>query len=98
MNCSGCESVRDRAPQRYCKSCHARYMREWRKDHPLTEEQKVKDQARSTAGVYLRRGKLVKVPCDCGSEKVEMHHEDYSKPLDVEFMCRPCHLERHPTQ
>lgn len=70
-------------------------MREWRKIHPLTEEQKRRDNARSYAGVYLRRGLLRKRPCPCGSEDSEMHHPDYSKPLDVVWRCRPCHLRLH---
>lgn len=24
-----------------------------------------------------------------------MHHPDYSKPLEVVWMCRPCHLAEH---
>lgn len=80
----------------YCSKCHAAYMREWRRSHPLTEEQRVKDRARSYAGVYLRRGKLKKEPCEaCESPKSQMHHEDYSKPLNVIWLCRRCHLALH---
>jgi len=32
----------------------------------------------------------------CGSvEKLERHHFDYSKPLDVVTLCRPCHALIH---
>jgi hypothetical protein len=26
---------------------------------------------------------------------VEMHHEDYSRPLYVKWLCRPCHMLEH---
>ena len=32
----------------------------------------------------------------CGARaKVHGHHEDYSKPLAVEWLCSPCHREHH---
>lgn len=44
----------------------------------------------------VRRGKLVKLPCQvCGDPKSEGHHEDYSKPLDVVWLCRIHHKELH---
>lgn len=71
-------------------------MRRWRTKHPLTKEQKRRDSARSYAGVYLRRGKLIKQPCErCGDPDSQMHHDDYSLPLDVRWLCRPCHLKLH---
>lgn len=48
------------------------------------------------AKVYLKRGKIAKQPCvRCGSSESQMHHEDYSKPLEVTWLCRPCHLQVH---
>jgi hypothetical protein len=80
----------------YCKECHAAKQREWRKTHPLTPEQRRKDAARSYANVYKRRGVLVPEPCKiCGSAKSEMHHPDYSKPLEVVWLCRDHHLDVH---
>ncbi len=40
----------------------------------------------------LRTGTLKKKPClYCGSEKVQAHHHDYLKPLDVVWVCFSCH-------
>ncbi len=95
--CSACgKNHSRRGRQRYCNACHAAFMREWRKTHPLTLEQKLKATARSYAGVYKRRGKIILQACEaCGSEKTEMHHDDYARPLDVRWLCRECHLDTH---
>lgn len=46
--------------------------------------------------VALRDGCLTKLPCAiCGDQKSEAHHEDYSRPLDVVWLCVTCHNERH---
>lgn len=80
----------------YCKACQREYMRGHRQRTPMTPEQRMKDNARSYAGVYLRRGKIERKPCQkCGSDKSQMHHHDYSKPLEVEWLCRPCHMGEH---
>ena len=40
----------------------------------------------------LRCGKLIKQLCEvCGSKEVENHHNDYSKPLEVRWLCRKHH-------
>ena len=41
-------------------------------------------------------GKLHRVPCvKCGATKAQGHHEDYSKPLVVIWLCDPCHRAEH---
>lgn len=51
--------------------------------------------ARTRAQHALDRGEIQRAPCSCGNPDPEMHHEDYSKPLEVTWLCRPCHLLEH---
>jgi hypothetical protein len=92
-----CKCGKSNAPsKRYCAGCHAAYMRDWRSRNPLTPAQRLKDNARSTANVAQKRGRLIPAPCEiCGSAETEKHHDDYDKPLDVRWLCRPHHLELH---
>lgn len=71
-------------------------MREYRKTHPVFLEQRWKANARSYANVAKRRNILVQRACqDCGSFDSQMHHPDYSQPLLVQWLCRPCHMALH---
>jgi hypothetical protein len=66
--------------------------RKWRQENPE------KHKAYIAVNNATRRGKLVPQPCEhCGAEnyKTEGHHPDYSKPLDVVWLCRPCHKQLH---
>jgi hypothetical protein len=83
-------------PLREGLAAHAAYMREWRKTHPMTEEQRERDITRSYAAEYLKRGVLKKLPCRvCDSAETQMHHPDYSKPLDVIWLCAKHHRDLH---
>lgn len=97
--CSKCGgSLGDRlGKQRYCKACHAQHMRETRPKHSeLKPNARKKATARAYTNVYVKRGVIKKTPCfKCGDEKVEAHHHDYDKPLEVTWLCRKCHLELH---
>lgn len=54
-----------------------------------------KYKARTAVSNALRDGKLTKEVCPCGESKVEAHHADYSKPLDVQWLCIKCHTGLH---
>jgi hypothetical protein len=44
----------------------------------------------------LKTGRLIKMPCErCGDKTSEAHHDDYSKPLNVIWLCSLHHKQRH---
>lgn len=45
----------------------------------------------------LKRGELVMGRCRmCDTDKdITAHHVDYSKPLEVRWLCKPCHESLH---
>lgn len=50
----------------------------------------------STIRNAIRNKQIVRQPCEvCGNPKSQGHHEDYSKPLDVTWLCSKHHGERH---
>ncbi len=52
--------------------------------------------ARSDLRNAVATGKVVKMPCEvCGGLKVQGHHEDYSKPLEVRWLCSKHHKQLH---
>ncbi len=94
--CNKC-GERERKPgQRWCRECHAAYMRAWRQTHPLSEEDRRKDACRSYSMMLVKRGKLAPEPCQtCGAEPAQRHHPDYSNPYRVVWLCDPCHRAHH---
>lgn len=74
------------------KQAHARRAKEQRRLHP--EAIKANNQVNKA----ILSGKIVRPKgCTrCGSSgKIEAHHPDYSKPLEVEFLCTKCHIKEH---
>jgi len=54
--------------------------------------------ARQAVSKALATGILIRQPCQfCGASKVEAHHQSYDKPLEVIWVCPPCHRKQfHP--
>lgn len=44
----------------------------------------------------LSAGTLTKGKCEvCGESAVDAHHDDYTRPLDVRWLCRQHHTRLH---
>lgn len=88
--CSKCGWRYAKQGQSYCKECHAEYQRAHRK--PLDERGRRNSNARSYLHIYVKRGMVKKRPClICRDVNVEAHHEDYTRPLHVVWLCKSHH-------
>lgn len=74
------------------------YYKEWyakngRKRDPI------KQKAHSIVLAAVRKGELTR-PSICGEcgrpERIEAHHNDYTLPLEVLWLCNRCHRNLHP--
>lgn len=60
----------------------------------LNAEQKAKAIARGKLNLAVYHGRVKRQPCEvCGATPAQAHHADYSKPLDVEWLCPTHHRE-----
>jgi hypothetical protein len=69
----------------------AEAVKRWRSANPE------KKRAHDAVERALRRGELIRGPCEVqGCERrSEAHHDDYSQPLRVRWLCRGHHKEAH---
>lgn len=65
-------------------------IRDYRTKHPDAYR------AHNAVSNAIRDGKLTREPClFCGEVRVHGHHRDYSRPLDVVWLCAKCHHRLH---
>jgi len=80
-----------------------RKYREEGKEKPVSKESKAITNKRymekypEKYAAHIASQRMVPEPCEvCGSTKnIEGHHEDYSKPKDITWLCKKHHDERH---
>lgn len=74
------------------KARRAAQMRQAASRPEIAERRKARRMTRSA----IERGLLQRNPCEvCGHPHSEAHHDDYSRPLDVRWLCRPHHVQLH---
>lgn len=70
--------------------------REVARRYAAKPENRLKIQARNKIKHLCRVGKVTRGPCEvCGGSPTHAHHDDYTKPLDVRWLCRQCHDAVH---
>jgi ribosomal protein S27AE len=88
---------------------HLSYEREYRKNDEVKKKlceraknsrdnphERHKHIARWLVNRALKCGRLQKKPCErCGAHASQAHHDDYSNPLDVRWLCAKHHADEH---
>lgn len=60
------------------------------------EKNRIKRLAKDAIHNAIKAGKLKRQNCvKCGNPKSEGHHPDYTKPLEVIWLCKKCHIDLH---
>lgn len=86
-----------REAKRAYRERHKQRLAESERAAKLAEPEKYK--ARYLVFNAKRAGKIPQLPCAvCGATNSQAHHFDYSRPLDVIWLCRIHHAEVHKKQ
>jgi len=86
------QAIRDYAKTEAGKLTKKKAMSAYHARYPM------KYAAHILTGNAVRSGKLIpELTCSCckSTEKIEGHHDDYTKPLDVRWLCEKCHKQWH---
>ena len=89
VNCKVCDAL----SEGWCKDCDLLY--QIKKRQYEASPDKIKTRALTRANI--KAGKLVKGPCEvCGTKEIiEAHHDDYTKPNQIRWLCREHHAAHH---
>lgn len=88
-SCKDCGAVPVKTGYTRCNACFSRRANRLRK-------RDVRDKCRAITRNAIRSGKLIKLDCYvCGNPNSESHHPDYTKPFNVVWLCKDCHVYEH---
>lgn len=103
FNCDYCGKEATDKPSQYFKNirhfcsmdCYAKFQKELLPkeehnsfDHGLSkEERQLRRWCRSTLNHALRDGLITKGKCEICFRDAQAHHDDYTKPFDVKWLC-----------
>ncbi|KKL58038.1 hypothetical protein LCGC14_2229420 [marine sediment metagenome] len=89
--CNNCGEVYEKDYKtKYCLSCKPKMKKIWADRNPLIKRLariKAKNNIEIPEGCVCKYCKLRKA--------IHRHHPNHSKPLEVELVCRPCHINIH---
>ena len=101
------EEIREYDRQRGRTKPHREKVRKYSHEHPeqictyknvYRQKYPQRTAARNAVSNAVRDGHLVKQPCEvCNDTNSEGHHDDYSKPLQVRWLCDFHHKQHHLT-
>ncbi len=79
-----------------------KYNNNWRHLNGYACEERAKEKfpekhrARQLLHYAIKKGDIIRLPCEvCGNVRSQGHHEDYTKPYDVNWLCALHHTEKH---
>lgn len=98
--CKECDNKRVRDRSRYFLSYH--FSRKNKEQYKKKNREKVRtynkkecNQEKINARKLAKKAFKKPQPCEICGDIGEQHHTDYSKPLDIQWLCRKHHLEIH---
>jgi len=94
------EKINARRPDgslhRRCRLCAVERLRKFRSLRRRKPDDPIKTKARKSLEKALSIGTIERAPCvRCGAPNAHAHHENYSRPLDVVWLCPLHHKARH---
>lgn len=105
---AGWPVVSGKMPREYHRSYEQRYFENEENRARRNANMRAYSNAESTRPHHVARwkvhraieaGRLRKQLCEvCGSPDTQAHHDDYSRPLDVRWLCRVHHVEYHAAE
>ena len=104
-HCRDCVSVKTRTTYLRNRKKYLAKDKEYRRNNPdkvkeFDRRKRLKNPLASKANCALnyavKSGKIIRKPCEvCGFKKSQGHHDDYSKPLKVRWLCSFHHRKHH---
>lgn len=98
MACKTPEAIaRQRERTRQWKAANPEAVRQHNREaaRRYREKNREKVKARYTLHTELRAGRMQVQPCEQCGARGEAHHENYSKPLEVRWLCKIHHESLH---